>query len=97
MTNLKWCVISTRYSDEKQKSPRLEEMTICSNKEDAISKAEREWKHLSSIDKKYAKVIAGTCNIDEEEQNYYCDEKGNYDADIYDIAWDSSELVEDEN
>lgn len=94
MENLKWCVISTRFSDEKHNTINLQDLTICENKEIAIEKAESEWNHISDRDKKHSQIIAGTCNIDDEEQHYYCDEKGNYDSDIYDIAWDSSKLEE---
>lgn len=87
MSNLKWCVISTRYSDKKRQSPSLEELTVCNNKEEAVRLAEIEWNHLSERDKNHSRIVAGACNIDEEEQTYVCDSFGNFDNDIYDIAW----------
>lgn len=85
MKNLKWCVISDRTT--------VSDLTIFNTMEEAVSRAVREWNHLSMNDKKYSRIIAGTCNIEEEEQSYYCDDNGNVDADIYEIAWGSKVIT----
>jgi hypothetical protein len=85
MKNLKWCVISDRKT--------VSDLTIFNTMEEAVAAAVAEWNRLTPQEKKNAIIVAGTCNIDEEEQSYYCDDNGNIDADIYDIAWDSNVIT----
>jgi hypothetical protein len=88
MKNLKWCIIDTRTEG----SSVMQDINICQSKEEAIKKAKILWNHLSDRDKKYYSVIAGTCNILNDD--YCLDQYGEYDTNIYEIAWDSSSELE---
>lgn len=64
---------------------------ICKSKEDAIIQAKLLFNNLSPRDKKRVRIIAGVCNIDHDD--YAIDRFDEYDTDIYQIHWDSKEVI----
>ena len=74
----KWCVIDQKENDEF--------LTVCESKEVALEQAGHDWDRMTDIDRKHRTCFfVGLCNVD-ESGNYFEDENGNIDADVYEIA-----------
>ena len=75
---MKWAIIDNCGVDEFKK--------IFSSKEQALDEAENDWFHLSDFDKRTrVSYLVGLINVD-DNGDYYEDDNGNIDGDIYDIA-----------
>lgn len=79
----KWAIIDRCEHEEF--------LTVCMNKGSAINLANHVWNHeLSNSDKKSrVSFVVGLVNVeldDNEEYQYFEDEHGNIDADIYETA-----------
>lgn len=73
----KWAVIESNGMDEWMK--------VYESKEEAIEVAENSWRRLTESEKKKQTITVGLVNVDADDE-YYEDENGNIDADIYEIA-----------
>ncbi len=74
----KWSIIDNCGTDEY--------LTVCEGREQAIEKADSEWNGFTAADKKRRKsYMVGLINVD-ENGDYYMEENGNIDADIYEVA-----------
>ena len=73
----KWAVIESNGMDEWMK--------VYESKEKAIEVAENNWQRLTQSEKKKQTITVGLVNVDADGE-YYEDEDGNIDADIYEIA-----------
>lgn len=74
----KWAVI--RANDGMD-----EWMTPYNSKEEALNNAEKEWNHLTNSEKKHNTITVGVVNVN-ADGDYFEDECGNVDANIYEVA-----------
>lgn len=75
---IKWAIIDNCGTDEYKE--------VFESKEQAIEAATSEWDRLTDTDKKRREsYLVGLINVD-ENGDYYEDENGNIDADVYEIA-----------
>jgi hypothetical protein len=81
----KWAVIESDGMDEWMK--------VYESKEKAIEMAEDSWRRLTESVKKKQTITVGLVNVDSEGE-YFEDENGNIDADIYEIALELNYEVE---
>jgi hypothetical protein len=74
----KWAVIDSTGTDEF--------LTVCETKEDALKEADWVWDTMTDGDKKRrTSFIVGLINVD-ENGDYFENENGSIDADVYEIA-----------
>ena len=73
----KWAKIESNGMDEW--------MQVYDSKEKAIEEAENSWRRLTESEKKKQTITVGLVNVDADDE-YFEDEHGNIDADIYEVA-----------
>lgn len=81
----KWAIIESNGMDEWMK--------VYESKEKAIEIAENSWRRLTESEKKKQTITVGLVNVDADGE-YFEDENGNIDADIYEIALELNYEVE---